>query len=510
MPRKPKAARPEPQAASHKPSGPTITTTHEIKQMQLTKIIPADYNPREITPEARAGLQASLERFGLLDVLVVNKRTGRLVKGHQRLELLLASGVKRAPVLLVDFDEITEKAANVSLNNQQITGMFTDALLPLIDQIKQAMPDDVLALRMNELRAEIAENATDEAAEGKTDPDSVPAIPETAITVEGDIWLLDQHRILCGDSTRQDMIDRLFDGAHADLAVTSPPYNVGMKYASYKDNAKRDEYLQIIRDVAGGIYAVLNAGRFIAWNIGVSPDTFPHHQVVVLEDVGFFFYRQIVWAKSGVPYPIFPSTMRTKRARHYKPNYTHELIEILEKGEGQSGQVICPCCDGVGTIEQIEIPSASAYEAVQLMINEQKPELGQTNRPNPRYQNDIWRINQSMATRDLKTTGTRSSGLLKEGKRSHMTKEHPAAYPAELPRAVMIFLTAKGEIVYDPFLGSGTTLIAAEQLGRRAYGIEIEPRYVDVCVRRWEEFTGKKAKKANEKCKMKNAKTDGC
>jgi len=142
--------------------------------------------------------------------------------------------------------------------------------------------------------------------------------------------------------------------------------------------------------------------------------------------------------------------------------------------------------------------SAEGHEIIYLLTNDEDPVLGETNSPSRSYQNDVWRINQAMATRDLATVADCSSGLLKKGKQSHKVKEHPAAYPAELPRAVITFLTAPGEIVFDPFCGSGTTIIAAEQLGRRCYAIEISPAYCDVAVRRWEEFTGQKATRIEE------------
>jgi DNA modification methylase len=136
---------------------------------------------------------------------------------------------------------------------------------------------------------------------------------------------------------------------------------------------------------------------------------------------------------------------------------------------------------------------AEGFGALQTFIKGDSPELRGESRPDKKYQNDVWQIAQSQATVNLETVGTRSSGLEKKGKKSHMVKEHPAAFPAELPRAIMTFLTGAGETVYEPFSGSGTTIIACEQLNRKCYAMEIEPRYVDVAVRRWEKFTGKTA-----------------
>jgi len=139
-----------------------INVHPEIREMKLADIQPAPYNPREITEPAYAGLQESLRKFGMIELLVVNKRSGRLVAGHQRLKILLAAGVAAAPVIIVDLDDATEQAANITLNNQQLAGEWTAALLPIIDRLKAEMPADALALRIDELRAEIAAGSVEQ------------------------------------------------------------------------------------------------------------------------------------------------------------------------------------------------------------------------------------------------------------------------------------------------------------------------------------------------------------
>jgi DNA modification methylase len=185
--------------------------------------------------------------------------------------------------------------------------------------------------------------------------------------------------------------------------------------------------------------------------------------------------------------------MRKKAARHYKPNYKHELIHLFEcEAEVMLEEKECPLCDGDGRVPKIDAAQKNIHETMNLLtIGE--PEYGGKIVIDKRYENDVWKINQSMATVDLKTVGVRSGGLEKNGKKSHCVKEHPAAFPVELPRAVMNFLTAPGETVLDVFGGSGSTLIACEQLGRRARLVEFDPQYVDLIVRRWQDFTGQRA-----------------
>lgn len=329
---------------------------------------------------------------------------------------------------------------------------------------------------------------------GLTDPDAQPDTRTTTIE-RGQIFALGEHRLICGDATSGADVAAVLGGDRIDLVVTSPPYNVNIKYRSHHDRAERDEYLSFIARTAAAFVPHLAPGRFVAWNIGVSPKTFPARQVVALEDAGLTFYRQIVWKKSGVAYPVFPSSIRTKRARHYKPNYTHEVVQVFESAdEGDVPTVLCALCEGGGTMAVRELPSAEAHETVQLLVNGSE-ELGETRAPDRRYACDVWEIHQSQASVGLKTVGTRSGTLTQRGKPSHAIKEHPAAFPAELPRAVMGLLTGVGEVVFEPFGGSGTTLIACEQLGRRARVTEIDPVYCQLIIDRWEAFTGRQAER---------------
>jgi len=135
-----------------------------------------------------------------------------------------------------------------------------------------------------------------------------------------------------------------------------------------------------------------------------------------------------------------------------------------------------------------------------------RPELGGRIAPSRRYQNDVWHIAQQMAAMGIPTLGTRDTGFknvnIRDRKRPsdrvpdrHAVKAHPAAFPVELPRAVMMFLSGEGELVVDPFVGVGTTIIAAERMGRLAYGIDIDPIYCELTMRRWEAETGKQAER---------------
>jgi len=195
-----------------------INVRPEIAEIPLAEIRPAPYNPRQITPAALAGLQESLAKFGLLAPLVVNKRTGNLIAGHQKLKILQTAGVATAPAVMVDFDEPTEKAANLALNSPAIAGTFTADLGPLIDQLRKELPQAVLDLRLQELRAQIAGM--------EQDLNIPPAIarPRTATTRPGQLLHLGRHRILCGDPATPADVDRLLAGRDVPLLADLLPF----------------------------------------------------------------------------------------------------------------------------------------------------------------------------------------------------------------------------------------------------------------------------------------------
>ena len=123
----------------------------DIRSMPLAELMPADYNPRTITDAAFKGLKASIERFGCVQFVVWNKRTGRVVGGHQRLRVLQEAGVEQTDVVVVDLPEAEEKALNLALNNPAIAGEFTASVQDLLDEIGAALPDICLDLRLDQI-----------------------------------------------------------------------------------------------------------------------------------------------------------------------------------------------------------------------------------------------------------------------------------------------------------------------------------------------------------------------
>jgi len=194
----------------------------QSKKMKIADLEPADYNPRKISDQAMKGLSASIDRFGLVQPIVWNRRTERIVGGHQRLKALAAQGIEESDVIVVDLPKSEEKALNVALNSPAISGEFTDDLESLLAEIREMEPDLFEDLLLDQLLAEAAFPGTG----GETDPDQIPEPPDEPVSKRGELYVLGNHRLLCGDSAVDADVDRLLAGERIQLVNTDPPYNV--------------------------------------------------------------------------------------------------------------------------------------------------------------------------------------------------------------------------------------------------------------------------------------------
>ncbi len=267
----------------------------------------------------------------------------------------------------------------------------------------------------------------------------------------GQLWRLGAHRLMCGDSTSEADVGHVLSGKLFDTLVTSPPYNVGVRYADHDDmQASWPGYEAFLRGVLDQAIPRMRGGRLLAWNIGASPKTHHARQHLLLEDVyGLTYYRQMVWRKIGVPVPLWFNTVRHPLARRFTPNYTHEIVLLFSKGKIELG--------GLVDVDML-------------------------------CENDVFEVAQNMATVDL-PAGTQRTGV-HSGLERRSKKAHPAAFPERIPAMFITHLTEAGELVYEPFLGSGTTIVACERLCRRCAALEISPAYCALSIQRWADMTG--------------------
>jgi len=432
-----------------------INIKPEISDIKLSEIKPAPYNPREITNEALAGLRHSLEKFGYVDLLVVNKRTMRIISGHQRYKILQAEGVETVTAILVDVDEVQEQAMNVTLNNQEIAGVWTAALIPLLEKLRKEAGDDYIALRLKNLRDAVGDMGVENLGDGKTLPDDIPEAPEEPVTKKGDLWILGEHRLLCGDSTKEEDVARLMDGKKASLFATDPPYLVdytGMGRPKGHHGAGGKDWSGVyheidIKDAEAFLRGFLTSGLKI---IETNTPIYLWHasaRIVLIrkvcDELGILVHQQVIWVKpcavlSFAYYPWRHEPCLLCWQKGHKPNYR-------------------PLDKAIGTVWMIDF-------------------LRSGDPTKPEYHSDVWELDW-------------------EGKKRNTGLYHPTVKPTEVFAIPMRVHTSVRDICYEPFSGSGSQIIAAERLNRRCFAIEIEPIFCDVAVKRWEEFSGKKAYK---------------
>jgi DNA modification methylase/ParB-like chromosome segregation protein Spo0J len=442
-------------------TGDSVANTGPAPTRLPIAVLKADpRNPRKMAPEATAGLAISMETFGALDI-VFNQRTGELVSGHQRVAELKASGAtevtrhgdwgfithpktgERFPVRFVDWDETKQRMGNLVANNPAIQGDFTpDAL----EQVR-ALQDEInfaelgLAKLTADLEAQLAAERDNEAKGGNCDPDDVPEPPAEPISKRGDLWILGQHKIYCGDSTNADDVQRLMDGQRAIMMATDPPYLVDYTGEDHPQSAERKK-----------------AGKSNNknWDAYKDPET----------SVAFFSdFIRVALEQALVEDPVIYQWHASRR---------QALVEAawIANGLLWHQQIIW--------VKSRPILTRSHYmwqhePAAYGWVTGRPPAL----RPPVSGEcSTVWAIDQRGG--DVQTSGDEKV-------------EHPTQKPVEIFKRPISYHTHTGDIVYEPFSGSGSQIIAAEQLGRRCFAMELEPTFVDVAVARWEQFTGKKA-----------------
>lgn len=433
-----------------------IAKKPEISEILLSDLKPYADNPRDIDQKALEGLRKSLEVFGYVDLLVVNKRNMVLVSGHQRLKVLLEAGVESALAVVVDLDDLAHKAMCLTLNNQQIAGHYTSAVIPLLEQLRNEMPEDYLDLRLQELREECNEFEVENDGDGETLPDDIPEPPKETITKPGDLWILGEHRLLCGSSTDPEDVARLMDGNKAQLMATDPPYCIdytgGNRPKSSKDwsdvyreidikDAKKFwlDYLKIglsVCDINAAIYFWYASSR-----LGEAD--------IVFKELDILVHQNIIWVKPcmTMTYSIFPWRHEPCLFGWRKGNKPRFRMKHVREGTVWS----------FGFLRSGD-PADPA---------------------DPAYYSDVWELDY-------------------EGKSRAIPGMHPTVKPTECFAIPMRVHTKPGDICYEPFSGSGSQIIAGERLNRRVFAMELEAVFVDVAVKRWEEFTGKNSRKANK------------
>jgi len=285
----------------------------------------APYNPRKISDHDLAALQRSLRFFGAVEPIVCNRRSGRIVGGHQRVKAAEAEGIDSLPVAWVDLDDPSEKQLNLALN--RISGDWDDAALREVLQGLNAEGADLGPTGFEDTElARLLQTLTD----GATDDDAVPSNVEQRCE-PGDLWQLGDHRLLCGDATNAEDVARVLDGATPQLCVTDPPYGVNYD-ANWRNEALGDGKDRSIGRVVGDdrsdwcdAWALCPSAVAYVWS-GRGVESIKSAQSIIAS--GYEIRTQIIWKK---PYPNIGS------ARSYHPQ--HEVCWYGVKRGQRSGWI---------------------------------------------------------------------------------------------------------------------------------------------------------------------------
>jgi DNA modification methylase len=399
-----------------------------VEEVPIDLLRPDPANPRRISEEELDSLERSLRQFGFVQPVLARREDGTVIGGHQRLLAARRLGLTSVPVTYLDLSIEQARLLNLALN--KISGSWDEQLLARLLADLQSSPDVDLSLSgfgEDEVAELLRSLETRDKRDRPEDFDLDAALEEAARqprTASGELWALGEHRLLVGDATKAEDLDRLLAGRRAAMAFTDPPYNVSLgDHGGQQRGARKRRIANDSLDPAAWEGFVRAWARtLLAWVDGaiycaMSSKEMPLVSWVLAEEGGHWS-DTIIWAKDRFVLG------RADYQRAYEPIW-------YGWREGSSHHW---CGD--------------------------------------RDQGDVWQINRP------------SDAPL-----------HPTMKPLPLMERAIANSSSAADLVLDPFLGSGSTLIACERTGRRCAGIEIEARYADVVLARWERFSGQVARR---------------
>lgn len=417
----------------------------KIELRDLADIRPYEKNPRK-NDQAVEAVAASIREFGFRQPIVVDAE-GVIIVGHTRYKAALLLGLKQAPVVVAeDLTPEQAKAYRIADNQTAEASDWDLDLLPIELGELQAAGQDLAPLGFSsEALALLLAPAVQE---GLTDPDDIPAPPAEPTARRGDLWKLGEHRLLCGDSGEAADVDRLLEGELADLVVTDPPYNVAVEPRSV---------------------GAIEAG-FSGWPTVKKPGSKNREQLKASE-------RQIENDQaSEAEFGELLNRWFGNLTRALKPGRSFYIWG------GYSNVVNYPAAI---LAQDLHFAQVIVWDKEHPLLN-RKDFLGA-------HESAYYGWRRGAAHRFF--GGSKVTDLWHQKKVNPAKMLHLTEKPVELGRKAMECSSLAGEIVLDLFGGSGSTLIAAEQMSRRARVMELDPAYCEVIVQRWEAFTGKKAEK---------------
>lgn len=380
---------------------------YKHQEVSVDSLIPYAMNSRTHSDTQVAQIAASIKEFGFTTPVLIDDDSN-LIAGHGRLMAARKLGLEQVPAIVVTGLSPERRRALVIADNKLALNADWD-MEALAAELADLAPDFGELMGFSE--DELATILQPEQVDGLTDEDDVPDAPEIPVTVEGDVWILGNHRVMCGDSTSIDAVEKLMAGQKAEMVFTDPPYGVeyqsNMRVASEKFEVLKND--NVFLDVAP-IIEVFSSGWVFIWTSWKVLTKW----IDMFEGFGYPT-NQVIWHKSG---------------------------------------------GGIGDLKKTFI---SDYETAL-----------------------VWH-------RGAELTGKRIGSVWKVDKDGAATYKHPTQKPVALAEEAIDKTTRHTDTVLDLFGGSGSTLIACEKTARHCRMMELDPKYCDVIITRWQDFTGEKA-----------------
>lgn len=422
---------------------PNIPSTPKHLEFVATdKLKPNARNARTHSKKQINQIAASIRQFGFNNPILIDDAFG-VIAGHGRLQAAKQLGLADVPVVCLSHLSDAETRAYILADNKIALNAGWDSELlalelgELADQLPEIDLDlEITGFEMGEIDVLLSDH--EDPAPPQSDEDALPVLKDVVVAKPGDIWHLGENCIMCGDARDTDAIADLFAGQTASLVLTDPPYNVRVQgHVGGRGKTKHSEFA-----FASGEMSDEEFTSFLRDSVKVMQ----RHS-----DDGSLLYVFMDW-------------------RH---------IEILLSAGRDRGLILKNICIWNKTTPGQGSFYRSAHELVAVFSKPGKPatnnvQLGRFGR----NRSNVWTYP--------------GVNTFQTGKGDDLAL-HPTVKPVAMISEAIKDASRRGEIVFDPFLGSGTTLLAADKVGRRCYGVEYEPGYVDIAIRRWQQITGKDA-----------------
>lgn len=414
----------------------------KVEYVSPETVVPYSNNPRIHQNRQIRQIVESIKEFDFNNPILIDENDV-IIAGHGRLLAARHLGLSRVPVIkLTHLTEAEKRAYRIADNKLTENGEWDVDLLKLefveLEMLDLDFSLDITGFDTADIDLMLDESLGNKEIRIDEKANVVPFIPpEEVITELGWVWQLGKHRVICGNALEEEYYSHLFDGKKADMIFTDPPYNVPVQgHICGKGKVRHSEF-----KMASGEMSSDEFQRFLSSNFTILKE----------------------YSKNGSLTFICMDWRHIREIINAGSNVFDELknLCVWNKDNG-----------GMGSLYR------SKHELVFVFKNGRRPhknnvELGS----HGRYRTNVWDY-----------PGVNSFGGDKD-----KLKMHPTVKPVEMIRDAILDVTSRGNIVLDSFLGSGSTLIAAEQVGRVCYGMELEPLYVDTTIRRWQDFTGKSA-----------------